>query len=317
MHHDISSDSPAAARASNPSGGRALVLGGGGSTGNAWLIGVIAGLADAGLTVTDADLIIGTSAGATAAAQLTGADPAELYEASLTPPPVRRPQPSAADAGRRGLAGSAINHLERTDSIISASRDAADMRRRMGAGALELPASSDPEIHARWRTTVASRLPRQEWPEQRILLTAVDATNGEPIVFTRDSGVSLADAVAASCSSGFAYPLGDRRYLDGGYRRNENADLAAGCAKVLILSPFGGRTRTPLEWGQHLAAQVEELRDAGSTVEVVSPAAEADHLFGANAMNIGLRPEAARAGFEQGKHLAESLAPFWGPSAAV
>ncbi|MFK0073460.1 patatin-like phospholipase family protein [Arthrobacter woluwensis] len=317
MHHDISSDSPAATRASKPTGGRALVLGGGGSTGNAWLLGVIAGLADAGLTVTDADLIIGTSAGATAAAQLTGADPAELYEASLTPLPVRRPQPSAAEAGRRGLAGSTINHLERTDSIISASHDAADMRRRMGAGALELPASSDRDVHARWRETVASRLPSQEWPEQRILLTAVDASTGEPAVFTRDSGVSLADAVAASCSSGFAYPVGDKRYIDGGYRRNENADLAAGHARVLVLSPFGGRTRTPLEWGQHLDAQVKELRDAGSTVEVISPEAEAEDLFGANAMNIGLRPDAARAGFEQGKRLAESLAPFWGASAPV
>ncbi|PSS43177.1 patatin [Arthrobacter woluwensis] len=315
MHHDISSDSPAATRASNPSGGRALVLGGGGSTGNAWLLGVIAGLADAGLTVTDADLIIGTSAGATAAAQLTGADSAELYEASLTPLPVRRPQPPASEAGRRGLAGSTINHLERTDSIISASYDAADMRRRMGAGALELPASSDRDVHARWRETVASRLPSQEWPEQRILLTAVDASTGEPTVFTRDSGVSLADAVAASCSSGFAYPVGDKRYIDGGYRRNENADLAAGHARVLVLSPFGGRTRTPLEWGQHLDAQVKELRDAGSTVEVISPEAEAEDLFGANAMNIGLRPDAARAGFEQGKRLAESLAPFWGASA--
>ena len=44
-------------------GERALVLHGGGSAGNAWEIGVIAGLFDAGLDVTEADLIIGTSAG--------------------------------------------------------------------------------------------------------------------------------------------------------------------------------------------------------------------------------------------------------------
>ncbi|MFH6690802.1 patatin-like phospholipase family protein, partial [Cellulosimicrobium funkei] len=60
-------------------GERALVLGGGGSTGNAWLIGVVAGLADAGVDVTTAHLTVGTSAGATAAAQLAGATPAELY----------------------------------------------------------------------------------------------------------------------------------------------------------------------------------------------------------------------------------------------
>ena len=51
-------------------GERALVLGGGGSTGNAWLIGVIAGLFDAGLDLTEADLVIGTSAGSTTAAQI-------------------------------------------------------------------------------------------------------------------------------------------------------------------------------------------------------------------------------------------------------
>ena len=56
-------------------GERALVLGGGGSTGNAWLIGVIAGLFEAGLDVTTADLIVGTSAGSTAAAQITSASP--------------------------------------------------------------------------------------------------------------------------------------------------------------------------------------------------------------------------------------------------
>src|SRR3954469_15149530 len=60
-------------------GERALVLGGGGSTGNAWLIGVIAGLFDAGVDVTEAELIIGTSAGSTAAAQITsGVQPTEL-----------------------------------------------------------------------------------------------------------------------------------------------------------------------------------------------------------------------------------------------
>src|SRR4051812_20063295 len=60
-------------------GERALVLGGGGSTGNAWVIGVIAGLFEAGLDVTDADLTIGTSAGSTAAAQIaSGVRPTEL-----------------------------------------------------------------------------------------------------------------------------------------------------------------------------------------------------------------------------------------------
>ena len=74
---------------------RALVLGGGGSTGNAWLIGVIAGLFDAGLDVTTADLTIGTSAGSTAAAQIAGASPTELLAA------IACRRPSATDRSGR------------------------------------------------------------------------------------------------------------------------------------------------------------------------------------------------------------------------
>jgi len=59
--------STTAADGARAAGERALVLGGGGSAGNAWLIGVIVGLFDAGLDVTEGDLIIGTSAGSTAA----------------------------------------------------------------------------------------------------------------------------------------------------------------------------------------------------------------------------------------------------------
>src|SRR3954471_5095779 len=79
-------------------GKRALVLGGGGSTGNAWLIGVIAGLFDAGLDLTTADLTIGTSAGATAAAQIGGATPGELFAATLAPVP-QRTSPAASGQG--------------------------------------------------------------------------------------------------------------------------------------------------------------------------------------------------------------------------
>ena len=117
-------------------GERALVLGGGGSTGNAWLIGVIAGLFDAGLDVTTADLTIGTSAGATAAAQIAGATPTELLAAILAAAPQQRTGPVGSDRGRVPI-GPVADHLERMSQIIAAAEDAADMRRRMGAAALE------------------------------------------------------------------------------------------------------------------------------------------------------------------------------------
>jgi NTE family protein len=290
---------------------RALVLGGGGSTGNAWLIGVIAGLFDAGLDVTTADLTIGTSAGSTAAAQLIGATPTELFAAVLAAAAHNRPGAVGSDRGR-APARPVTEHLERITTIIAAAANVADLRRRMGAAALELDAASDGTWSAQWRTTVASRLPGRRWPERSVLITAVDARTGEPVVFDQHSGVDLVDAVAASCASGLPYRIGDDRYLDGGYRSNaENADLAAGYGRVLVLSPFGGRTLHPLDWGTHLAAQVDELRAGGSRVETVVPDASSEHMFGANAMDLSLRPAAARAGHEQGRALAERLADFW------
>ena len=60
--------------------GTALVLGGGGVAGIAWITGLLTGLAGAGADLTGADLIIGTSAGANVAAQVgSGLPLADLY----------------------------------------------------------------------------------------------------------------------------------------------------------------------------------------------------------------------------------------------
>jgi NTE family protein len=293
---------------------RALVLHGGGSAGNAWEIGVIAGLYDAGLDVSEADLIIGTSAGSTAAAQITsGTSPSELLASILDAPTPPRTGQARPDRGRAANVPVA-DHMERTNAIIAAAADASDMRRKLGAAALELDDSTDDAGQQQWRATVAARLPNQDWPPQPLLIVAVDAFSGEPVVFDRKSGVDLADAVAASCANGFGvapYTIGDSRYIDGGYRRNENADLAAGYGRVLVLSPFGGRSRHPVEWGMQLATQVDELRAGGSSVETIFPDSDSLDAFGDNMMNPSARPPAARAGYAQGRALGEQLSEFW------
>ena len=226
-----------ATKRARAAGERALVLGGGGSTGNAWLIGVIAGLFDAGLDVTTADLTIGTSAGSTAAAQIAGATPAELLAAILAAAPRQRTGPVGSDRGRVPVSPVA-DHMERINKIIASAEDAADMRRRMGAAALEMDAASDGSWQAQWRATVAARLPSQSWPQRTVLITAVDACTGEPVVFDRHSGVDLADAVAASCASGLPYRIGDNRYIDGGYRSKREcrsgSRIRAGAGAVTI-----------------------------------------------------------------------------------
>jgi len=188
------------------------------------------------------------------------------------------------------------------------------MRRRMGAAALETDAASHGSVQTQWRAVIAARLPSQHWPQRPLLIPAVDARTGEPVVFDRHSGVDLVDAVAASTSNGFGIPpysIGGNRYINGGYRRNENADLAAGYARVLVLSPFSGRSRHPLNWGMHLTTQVEELRARGSRVEMIFPGSNSEHMFGATAMDQSLRPAAARVGYDQGRARAEQLTEFW------
>jgi NTE family protein len=204
--------------------------------------------------------------------------------------------------------------MEITSEIIGAAEDAADMRRRMGAAALKMDAASGRAGQTEWRATVAGRLPSEQWPQRPVLIVAVDARTGEPVVFDRHSGVDLVDAVAASTANGFGVPpyrIGDNRYIDGGYRRNENADLAAGHRRVLVLSPFGGRSRHPVEWNMHLAAQVDELRAGGSRVETVFPDSDSREAFGVNMMDPSTRPPAARAGHNQGRALADQLTEFW------
>ena len=320
---DTTPSSPSSSRSSSGSvparpgrpRGRALVLGGGGSTGNAWLLGVVAGLSEAGLDMT-ADTTVGTSAGSTAAAQLAGATPAELFAAALQVPTRRPPRtsvPGGPARSARSVADRVAAQMERTRAIVDGSADVADMRRRLGAAALELDADPDGTRRERWRATVAARLPRPTWPRRQVLITAVDAATGDPVVFDRHSGVDLIDAVAASCSSGAPYRIGDAWYIDGGYRTNaENADLAAGHARVLVLSPFGGRTRTPPGWRLDLASQVEALRAGGSRVATIVPDEASEHLFGPHAMDLSLRPAAARAGRDRGLGLAEQLGELWG-----
>ena len=288
----------------------ALVLGGGGSAGHAWTIGVIAGLAEAGIDMTEAaDLVIGTSSGATAAAQVrSGMPPAELLASILSEPvpPVGQNRPPPPGQPMASV-------FERMRAIGAAAISAADLQRAMGAFGLESDATLGPAAAEQRRAMVAARLPRQQWPDRPMIVAAVNAHTGELAAFDRDSGVDLVDAVTAGTALPGVVPthnINGTRYINGGVRSAENADLARGYANVVVLSPFGGRTGT-LPAGQFeglrkfpgadLASQVEALRKQGSGVEVITPDAGSRAAMGTNQMDLATRIPAARAGFAQGK----------------
>jgi len=287
----------------------ALVLGGGGAAGNAWEIGVIAGMAEAGIDMTEAaDLVVGTSAGATTAAQVrSGMRPTELLASVLSPPvqPVGqiREQPPSLPM---------TTVFERMRAIGAAATSAADLQRAMGAFGLESDSILGRGADQR-RAVVAARLPRSEWPDRPMIVVAVNAHTGELAAFDRDSGVELVDAVTASTALPGVVPtvsINGGRYIDGGVRSSDNADLASGYANVVVLSPLGGRSETLPEGqfeglrrppGADLASQVEALRKQGSRVEVITPDADSRAAMGTNQMDPATRIPAARAGFVQGR----------------
>jgi NTE family protein len=264
-------------------GETALVLGGGGVTGVAWELGVLAGLAEAGIDLTTADVVIGTSAGSSVGAQiLSGVPLEELYAAQLAGP------------GGELMARMGPLTLASWGLAMLRNRDPQKFRARMGK--MALAARTVPE--AERRAVIASRLPRHEWPQRRLLVTAVDAVTGEFVMFDRDAGVSLVDAVAASCAVPGVWPpatIDGRRFIDGGVRSAINADLAAGHDGIVIIapSPQGGG---PIPG---VPQQVPALQAAGAKVVVVSPDQAAKRAIGRNALDPARRTPAARAGRAQ------------------
>ena len=290
----------------------ALVLGGGGAAGQAWEIGIVAGLAEAGLDMTEAaDLVVGTSAGATTAAWVRSGIPAAELLASVLSEPAR----PVGQNRERPPSLPMATVFERMRAIGAAATSAADLQRAMGAFGLESDSTLEPGAGQR-RAVVAARLPRHEWPDRPMIVTAVDAHTGELAAFDRDSGVDLVDAVNASTALPGLVPtvsINGARYIDGGVRSTENADLASGYANVVVLSPLGGRSQAPPqagqfeglrrdpEWGTDLASEVEALRKQGSRVEVITPDADSRAAFGTNMTDLATRIPAARAGYAQGK----------------
>jgi len=267
------------------SGGTAIVLAGGGERAVAWELGVLAGLSRAGIDARAAERVIGTSAGA--------------YVATL----------AAAGADLHLAADSGIGHGSRSgasaqvvDRAVAVWNGAAGgglvkARRRLGALALAADTRAEEEFVA----ATAERLPAGDWPDE-LVLTAVDAGRGERVAFRAGDGVPLAAALAASRAIPGLLPpitISGRRYIDGAVGSATNADLAAGAAAAIVVTP------TPADpppntlfalWDAALEYEMHQLETAGTRVSLI----RADHAdlaaMGPDLMSGARRREAFTAG---------------------
>lgn len=279
-------------------GGRGLVLGGGGITGIAWELGMLAGLAEEGLDLSSADVVVGTSAGSAVGAQLMSGRPiAELYAAQLAD--------ATGETGWRMGAGA----LARFVVATAWPGDGRGAGRYLGRAALAARTIAEQDF----RAVFVTMLHGAEWPDRRLRITAVDAGTGELKVFERDSGVALVDAVAASCAVPMVLPamtVAGRRYIDGGSRSVTNADLATGADRVVVLAPVSFAIR-------RIHRITNQLRALGPDVRsiVLAPNAAARKAIGSNVLSPARRAAAAGAGRQQGKLVAASVREVWTPAA--
>ena len=270
--------------------GHALVLGGGGLTGIAWEVGVLVGLRDAGVDLGTADLVVGTSAGSLVGAVLAaGADLDLVAEAQREP------------AAELGAELDPEQLVAAVAAAMAGARDMQEVRARIGAMALAAAPSGEHERLA----LIAERLPVRDWPERRLVVTAVDTEDGAFVTWDRASGVPLPLAVTASCAVPGVWPpvtIGGRRYMDGGVRSVTNADLAAGFDRVVILAPY------TIGLNGTVHDEIATLR--GARV-LVSPDDAALEAIGPNPLDPSRRAAALDAGVRQAAAVADEVARSW------
>jgi NTE family protein len=276
---------------------RALVLGAGGEAGIAWEVGLLAGLAERGVDLTTADLVVGTSAGAGVAARInTGVSLASLYETQLAPADGE----IVAKFGPRTMA-------KFMWAVAPARRNPVRARIRLGRMAVR----SRTEPAAQRRAVVAARLGTHDWPAGNLLITAVDADTGEFTTFGSGSGVDLVDAVGASCAVPGVWPpvvINGRRWMDGGMRSPANADLAAGYDRVVVVAPIVRGFKPLLS----VTDQVTELARSCQAVALLAPDAASVAAFGRNLLDPRSRAPSARAGYAQAAVVRADVAAVWG-----
>lgn len=290
-----------------------LVLGAGGILGEAWMLGLLAGLREAsGFDPRSCDHFVGTSAGSIVAAGLAGGvDPASRLDRLPQQPAVAAiPEPSRSllggalrlgrDAGATAFAPLAALALRSTATGGAAVRRAALARVPEGTRSLAGLGRAIAQLGLHW--------------DGRLRVVAIEADSGRRVVFGEpgEPAVSVADAVEASCAiPGVFRPVrsAGSTYMDGGAWSLTNLDVAPvdRGTRVLCLNPTGAlgaiaSLRGAIGPLSRSAAAVEALalQRRGAQVTTLSPDAESSRAMGGDFMDERRRSPTQQAGYAQG-----------------
>jgi NTE family protein len=297
-----------------------LVLGGGGVLGEAWMMGVLAGIEDGtGFDLRDCESFVGTSAGAIVAAHLVAGRSPRRPAAVGAEIQVSDAQPV------RGLALAAIGAARRAGSFaLAASSAFAPLALGVAApgGALVralllrgLP--RPPDTLAQLKNQIERSGARFDG---RLRVTAVDRRSGRRVVFGSPGAprATVAEAVEASCTVPWLFApvtIDGRDYVDGGVWSPTNLDAApAGRdTHVLCLNPTASLAPshtllTVMRNVARSAVSIESLalRRRGAAVRTVAPNAECAAAMGSNFMDQEPRTRVLTAGYRQGLLVAAS-----------
>jgi NTE family protein len=159
---------------------RALLLAGGGIAGIAWETGVLRGIADespaTAQALLDSDVLVGTSAGSTVAAQLCSAVGLDaLFD--------RQIDASAPEIDP----GVSVEHITGLFVTAMTEPNTTTAEKLQRIGAIALSTVTVPERVR--RDVIARRLPSHDWPDRVLRIPAIDTATGELVVFDRISGV--------------------------------------------------------------------------------------------------------------------------------
>ncbi|MFM7270405.1 MAG: patatin-like phospholipase family protein [Actinomycetes bacterium] len=284
----------------------ALVLGAGGLTGQAFHAGVLAGLVDGlGWDARTADLIVGTSAGATAGAYirvgLSAADGVAVLKGAPTSPEGARIMGRLGEQGdwRTPVGPRSLPRPPRRDLLRRLATRPWEVRPETVLAVSLPPGRVPPET---W-TDALHGVTGPGWTDAPLWVCAVRVEDGHRVVFGRagSPAADLATAVGASSAiPGYFRPveIDGQRYVDGAAHSATNADLVIPERPdlVVVSSPMSVarsalsldlRTAGRLHFRRRLATEVRRLRTAGIPVVAFQPSHDDRVAMGGDTMAEG------------------------------